>query len=279
MSFRRGATGTLGTVGVAVGRAAAGTTVSARTATGATPLPAASASTSAAIARRVLDEVFRELGQLGATELSIAVGIKGHGMGDQAVDRGRSTLATATATSSRSSAAGAAWPTRLSGATASSPFATRTAPLFAGHAGTIGATLFLRIASRAFTTASTSFAESARSTLRMQFVLAELSVAVLVEFLERGGRIGNFFGRQLAVVIGIEHFHQRIARRTMSPSAPFRWSLAVIFVLAAGRAFRRLGDNDGGAQGTQHSDDPQRATHKTISNVSRLNACQKGNCH
>jgi len=263
----------LRTIGIAVGRATARATVSTRTAAGATPLPAASATTSAAVARRVLDEVLRELGQFGAAELSIAIGIEGHCMGHQTIDRGRSTLAAATAAASRAASTGAtstrtARATRLSGAAASAAFTTRTTPLFAGDARTIGAAFFLRIASRSFATATASLARAVWATLRMQFVLAELSVAVLVKLLERGRRIGNLFGRQLAVAIGIEHFHQRIARRTMSPSASFRRSLAVIFVLTARRAFRRLGDNDGGAQGAQHSDDPQRATHNTISKFS-----------
>jgi hypothetical protein len=106
----------------------------------------------------------------------------------------------------------------------------------------------------------------------MQFIRGELSVGVLVELLECGRRIGNFFSGQLAVVVGVEHFHQRIAGRTVPPiSAPFstvfRRTLAVAVVVTSWRPFRRLGDDNGRSQRAQHTDDPERATHFLISSV------------
>jgi hypothetical protein len=99
----------------------------------------------------------------------------------------------------------------------------------------------------------------------MQFILGELSVAVFVEFLERGRRVGDLFGRELAIVVRVEHLHQRIARRTAPASAAFRTAigraLAFVFVFAARRTFRRLRDDGGCAQGTQNSDGPNHATH------------------
>jgi hypothetical protein len=261
----------LRTIRIAVRWAAARATVAAGTATRATPLPAAATTTSAAIARRVLNQVLGEFRQLGAIELSVAVGIESHRMRDHPLDRGWSTGAAGTSASSSPAATGAPWATCLSGTTASTTFAARTAPLFARAARTSGSTgtyrpaFFLRIASGSFATATAAFARASWTTLRMQLVFAQLSVAVLVELLERGGRIGDFFSRKLTVAIGIEHFHQRIARRTPSPSAFLGRTLAVVFVLAARRTFRGLGDNSSGAQGAQSSDDPKRATHKTIS--------------
>jgi hypothetical protein len=97
----------------------------------------------------------------------------------------------------------------------------------------------------------------------MQFVFAELAIAVFVELLQRGRRVGNLFGRQHTVVIRVEHFHQRIARRPMSPAAAFGRTLAVVLVITAWRTFRGLRDNNGSAQGAQNSHDPKRATHLT----------------
>jgi hypothetical protein len=106
----------------------------------------------------------------------------------------------------------------------------------------------------------------------MQLIRGELSVRVLVELLECGRRIGDFFSGQFAVVIGVEHFHQRIAGRTVRPTAaPFstalRRTLAVAVVVTSWRSFRRLGDDSGRSQRAQHTDDPERATHFLISSV------------
>jgi hypothetical protein len=156
----------------------------------------------------VLNQVLGEFRQLGAVELSVAVGIEGHRMSHHPLDSGRSTLASATAALSRSAATGRAAP--LSGTTA---FTARTAPLFTRAASTSGSTrtfrpaFVLRIASGSFATATATFDRASWTTLRMQLVFAQLSVAVLVELLERGGRIRDFFGRQLTVAIGIEHLH------------------------------------------------------------------------
>jgi len=95
----------------------------------------------------------------------------------------------------------------------------------------------------------------------MQFVLSEFAIAVLVEFLECSRRVGDLFGRELAIVVRVEHLHQWIARRSVPPPAAFRVALgrplAVIIVITPRRTFRRLRDDNGRAQGAKHTDDPE----------------------
>jgi hypothetical protein len=229
----------------------------------------------------VANEIFGELRQLGAVQLSVMVGVKGHRMGDDSLDSGRSALAAAATASSRSGSAAAraarsvgAWAT----GTASSAVPAGPTALFARStwsAGTLGAAFVIRTASGLFATVP---APSTGSALRVQFVLAEFSIAVLVELLERGGGVGNLFGRQLTVMVGVEHLHQGIARRS-PPPALLRTSLGrtlrVVLVIAAGGAFQGLRDDDRRTQGTQNSNDPQRATHSTISKLSALTASQQ----
>jgi hypothetical protein len=99
----------------------------------------------------------------------------------------------------------------------------------------------------------------------MQFVLAEFAVAVLVEFLEGSRRVGDLFGRELAIVVRVEHLHQRIARGPVATPTAFRVAigraLAFVIVITPRRTFRRLCDDNGRAQGAKHTDDPKRSTH------------------
>jgi hypothetical protein len=99
----------------------------------------------------------------------------------------------------------------------------------------------------------------------MQLILTEFAVAVFVEFLESSRRVGDLFGREFPVVVCVEHFHQRITRRPAPASTAFRTAigraLAFVFVIAARRTFRRLRDDNGRAQGANHTDDPNCSTH------------------
>jgi hypothetical protein len=228
----------------------------------------------------VADQVLREFGQLGAIELAVAVGIKRHRMRDDAFDRRRAAWSSAAAASSGSRAAsagtaGTAFPRSGSSGPGTATVVSR--PVLAGSAG---ATFGLRAPTKLL---SASVPRSGWSTLRMEFVFGQLAVAVLVEFLQRGRRVGDLFRRKLAVVIGVERLHQRIARRTLSASAPFKAALgrASLFVLvvAPRRALRRLGNNRGRAQSTEHAGDPKRATHELSPSKSRRRKVGRGDRH
>jgi hypothetical protein len=95
----------------------------------------------------------------------------------------------------------------------------------------------------------------------MQLVLAEFAIAVLVEFLEGGRRVGDLIGRELAIVVRVEHLHQRIARGSVPPPTAFGVAIgrALTFVITVTprRTFRRLRDDNGRAQGAKHTDDPE----------------------
>jgi hypothetical protein len=99
----------------------------------------------------------------------------------------------------------------------------------------------------------------------MQFVLSEFAVAVLVESLEGSRRVGDLFGRELAIVVRVEHLHQRIARGSVPTPPAFRVAigrtLAFVIAVTPRRTFRRLRDDNRCAQGAKHTDDPQRSTH------------------
>jgi hypothetical protein len=101
----------------------------------------------------------------------------------------------------------------------------------------------------------------------MQFVLSEFAVAVLVEFLESSRRVGDLFGRELAIVVRVEHLHQRIARGSVPAPPAFRVSigraLAFVITVTSRRTFRRLRDDNSRAQGAKHSDDPE-PTHGSL---------------
>jgi hypothetical protein len=276
MSFRRRTIGAFGTIRIAFRGTAAWASGSARTPTGPTPLPAAAATSTA---RSMAHEIFCELRQLGAVQLSVMVGIEGQRMGDDSLDRGRSALAAA-ATASSGSGSTAAGTTRsrtVGSGTASRAVPTRTAALFARSTGTAWSTgtFVLKTASGLFATVSAPATGSARPARWVQFVLAELSIAVLVELLKRDRGVGNLFGRQLTVMIGVEHLHQGIARRS-SPATllgpALGRTLSVVLVIAARGAFGGLRDDDRSAQGTQNSNDPKRATHRTISKLSAITA-------
>lgn len=87
-----------------------------------------------------------------------------------------------------------------------------------------------------------------------QFLFGQFSVAVLIEFLEGGGRVGDFFGGKYAVVIRVERLHERIgppavrpARRSLRRASLVVAAgrpLAVAIVVPMGRTFGRLGDDD-----------------------------------
>jgi hypothetical protein len=107
----------------------------------------------------------------------------------------------------------------------------------------------------------------------MELVPGEFAVAVLVEFLQSRRRVGDLFRRKFAVVVGVEHLHERIARRFLPPAAAFGVAigraLALVIVIIPRRTFGRLGDDNGRAQRAAHSDDPKHATHGHFSRVFR----------
>jgi hypothetical protein len=110
-------------------------------------------------------------------------------------------------------------------------------------------------------------ASTAGRAVWVQLVKGQFSIAVLIERFERGGRIGDLFGRQLAVVVGVQSFHQRVARRPVPPpaAAPFPIAvgrtLTIAFVIPAGRPLGGLRNDHGRSQRTQHTNDQERATH------------------
>jgi hypothetical protein len=222
----------------------------------------------------VADEILSELLQFGSIELAVAVGVKGHGMRDDAVDGRRAPLPSAPAASARSATTGTAATrtARTSGTIgsaitrpgASGPSSVVSRPIVR-TLGSAGSAFGLRAASE-----SLSVAPASRSALRMQFVFAQLPVAVLVESFECGRCVGDLFRRKLAVVIGVEHLHQRIARRAKSAAAPapfratFGRATPLALVVALRRAFRRLCENSGRPEGTKQAGDPKRATHDCL---------------
>jgi hypothetical protein len=217
----------------------------------------------------VAHQVLREFRQLGAVQFAIAVGIKRHGMRDDSLNRGRTAWATATAwaasTRSRSTSrsagtTGAVGPFTAGPGTRLRPVVGRTV---AGTFESAGSVFGLRVATELSSAVLASCSRSAWSALRMQFVLRQLSVAVLVEFLERRRCVGDLFGREFSIMVGVEHFHQRIARRSVARATvkvARRRSLTV--VVTPRRSFRRLRHDNGRSQSTQDSGDVKRATHR-----------------
>jgi hypothetical protein len=234
-------------------------------------LTAAAATSSAACAWRVPNQILSELPQFGPIELAVAVSIEGHRTGDNVVDRRRSGGTTSSAssaprtTTARTTATRAAgsWRTvRARASIAGPPVFGRT---IAGTSGSTGSAFCSRVATELFSGVLASCCRSARSSVRMQFVLGELSVAVRVEFLESGRRVGDLFRREHAVMVGVEQLHQGIARKPVAPPALVEVAtgrpLSIILVIAARRNLRRLRDDDRCAQGTKDSDNVKRPTH------------------
>jgi hypothetical protein len=109
-----------------------------------------------------------------------------------------------------------------------------------------------------------------RPARRSQFVLGQLSVAILVQLLEGSRRVGDFLFGKHAVVVCVERFHERIGWMAMAASTRAlqrtvltvaRWrTLTISFVVPLRRPLGGLGHNGHRAERTNHAD---RAEHVT----------------
>jgi hypothetical protein len=92
----------------------------------------------------------------------------------------------------------------------------------------------------------------------------QLAIAIVIEFLQRLSRIGNLFGGELMVAIGIQCFHQRQRRRTVVAAGTKRRPTRPAFLL------RWLGQRHGDDSQTQRRKGQQFLFHWLNSLISLL---------
>jgi len=203
--------GTLRSLGatraVVIGRATvtAAATVAASTSRSAEPSTVTSrgavAAASTWMAGRVTGEVFGEFQQFGAAQFAVAVLVETHGVLHESLRRGRtarSALTSALSLTTRRTSIGVG--TRAIRTGTAGPFSSGT-----------GAVVILSTGP-ATVAALSDAATSAAATAGAQFVRCQLPVTILVEFLQRRGRIGDLFRGESSVVIRVECLHQWIGR-------------------------------------------------------------------
>jgi hypothetical protein len=240
------------------------------------------------VARRsVTGTILGELHQLFAIQFAVAIRVEVHGVFDHPFGRRRtsgtaawSTVVGRTIIQSLSVARLFAAAGSLGSSTgtdrvaAAIAFKTAARSVRSWSAWTTGSTrsaitgtATIRSGAAVVRTASTA-AAAGRSPRGPQFVLRQFAVAVLVELLEGGGSVGDFFGGEDAVMVGIEGFHERIGRPALASAAwrslrwtsvvvAGRWTLRALFVVALRAPFRRLGNNHHRTERANDADRPK----------------------
>jgi hypothetical protein len=158
-----------------------------------------------------------ELPQLVAAQLSIAVRVKSHRIFDHAIGIARPLWAAGTAAAAplpSNAATLIGGPITVVIAIAPIPITPAGAAI---AAGTTGPAVAIRSQSAGPATAARS-APTAKRAGGAQFVFGEDPIPVFIQRFERRRRAGELFGRNLAVVVLVDHIEQKIRRRPSSTS-------------------------------------------------------------